>query len=129
MVSAHEVKTSSLLVGALIAIVCLLGFTFAEQASAGTRACGKVKAATGGKARVAAVKTNCKKARRVAVGYYKRQDRNPWNWDGKNQSGLIFYRVRGYRCFTGLGGSQAFCSAGNRRVLASTRKGDRPARW
>ena len=98
-------------------------------ASAGTKACGKVKAATGGKARVAAVKTNCRKARNVAIGYYKRQDRNPWDWDGKDPYMGIFYKVGGYKCFTGLGGSQAFCMAGKRRIYASTRPGDRPAGW
>ena len=98
-------------------------------ASAGTKACGKVKAATGGKARVAAVKTNCRKARNVAIGYYKRQDRNPWDWDGKDPYMGIFYKVGGYKCFTGLGGSQAFCMAGKRRIFASTRPGDRPAQW
>jgi hypothetical protein len=98
-------------------------------ASAGTKACGKVAAATGGKARVAAVKTNCRKARKVAIGYYKRQDRNPWDWDGKDPYMGIFYKVGGYKCFTGLGGSQAFCMAGKRRIFASTRPGDRPAQW
>ena len=97
-------------------------------ASAKSKACAKVKAATGGKARVAAVKTSCRKARQVAVGYYVRQDRDPFDWDGKNSFG-IFYRVGGFRCFTGLGGSQAFFLAGRQRVFASTRPGDRPARW
>jgi hypothetical protein len=120
----HTVVTALTIFGML-----LLGMSLSTPvASAKSKACGKVKAATGGKARVAAVKTNCRKARRVAGGYYERQEQNPWNWDGKTSLG-IFYRVGGYRCFTGLGGSQAFCMAGNRRVFASTRPGDRPAQW
>lgn len=107
-----------------------LGFLAAPGgASASAKPCGKVKAATGGKARVAAYKTTCQKARKVAVGYYERQATDPMNWDGKHPTLGIYYRVRGYRCFTGLGGSQAFCMAGNRRILASTRNGDRPAQW
>jgi len=98
-----------------------------EHAVAGDEACGKVTAAVGGKAKVAAVKTNCRKARRVAIGYYKRIKAG--DEDGRNPSLGIFYRVGGYKCFTGLGGSQAFCMAGKRRVFASTRPDDRPAQW
>jgi hypothetical protein len=93
-----------------------------------SKPCGKVKVATGGKAKVAAARTNCRTARQVAIGYYARQAQDPWNWDGKGSLG-IFFKVRGYRCYTGLGGSQAFCFAGKRRVFASTRSGDRPAQW
>lgn len=108
----------------------LLGFSpSVAEASARPKACGKVKAATGGEARVAAVRTSCRKARRVAVGYYERRDLDPMDWDGVDPRLGIYYQVRGYRCFTGLGGSQAFCMAGKRRVFASTRSGDRPAQW
>ena len=123
-------RTPTLLIALMTTGLMLVSMSVSvESATAGTKACGKVKAATGGKARVAAVKTNCRKARQVAIGYYKRQDRNPWDWDGKDPYMGIFYRVGGYKCFTGLGGSQGFCMAGKRRIFASTRPGDRPAQW
>lgn len=121
-------KVPPLIVALGLGIVLLSGFS-PDDALAKTRTCGNVATATGGKARVAAAKTSCRKARQVAIGYYERQERNPWDWDGKDPTMGIFYRVGGYRCFTGLGGSQAFCTAGKRRVFASTRPGDRPAQW
>jgi hypothetical protein len=122
-------RTPILLTALMVCGLLLAGMSVSvESAMAGAKACGKVKAATGGKARVAAFKTNCRKARQVAIGYYKRQDRDPWDWDGKNSLG-IFYKVGGYKCTPGLGGSQALCFAGKRGVFASTRPGDRPAGW
>jgi hypothetical protein len=125
---ALSAKRTSLALAALAGAV-LIGASSGPDIALAAKPCGKVKAATGGKARVAAYKTNCQKARKVAVGYYKRRAADPMDWDGMNPKLGIFYRVGGYKCFTGLGGSQAFCMVGKRRVLASTRPEDRPAKW
>jgi hypothetical protein len=62
----------------------------------------------------------CGQARRIAREYFHRTD-----WDGKDSRGYIYYTVGRYRCYPGLGGSQATCSrAGGRKVLASARTGD-----
>lgn len=128
MRKGEELKSIAALVACALAAVLLFGLSpSAEEASAKAKACGKVKLATGGKARVAAVKTNCRRARQVAIGYYERRATGS-GWDGIGPGG-IFYRVRGYRCFTGLGGTQALCRAGRQQILASARPQDRPAQW
>ena len=44
--------------------------------------------------------------------------------DGSTRSRGIFYRVRGFRCSTGLAGSEGFCIRGRQHIALSTRSDD-----
>lgn len=61
----------------------------------------------------------CLMAQTVAKEYYARVT---GRWDGRTSDGAIYYRVRGYRCLTGLGGSEGYCSKrGGRRIFVTAR--------
>lgn len=78
-------------------------------------------------ARVATIRVGCVEGREVATGYYERLAEGE-HWDGKVR-GAIYYKVRAFRCFTGLGGTQAMCRHHDRWVLASVRPEDHPGTW
>lgn len=82
----------------------------------------------GMRVRVAKVGLACREARQIAVTYFERI-LNGDSYDGKTRDGSTFYSVRGFRCLTGLGGSQMFCRHGDRRVFASDRPEDHPSTW
>ncbi|TMK57393.1 MAG: hypothetical protein E6G51_06405 [Actinobacteria bacterium] len=82
----------------------------------------------GTKIRVAAVRTSCKAGREVASEYFERT-LNGDHFDGKTGDGSIYYDVNGFRCLTGLGGSQMYCHHRNRRVYGSSRPEDHPSTW
>lgn len=82
----------------------------------------------GTKDRVATVRAPCKEAREIASAYFERTlsgDR----FDGITDDGSIYYDVAGFRCLTGLGGSQMFCRHHDRRIYASSRPEDHPVTW
>ncbi len=82
----------------------------------------------GAKIRVAAVRASCKTGREVAGGYFERVLGGD-HFDGKTGDGSIYYDVDGFRCLTGLGGSQMYCHRRNRWVYGSSRPEDHPSTW
>ena len=89
--------------------------------------CNSVKVA-GQKVRLAKVGVPCKKAREVASGYFERAlsgDR----FDGKTDDGSIYYDVLGFRCLTGLSGTQMSCRHHDQKIYASSRPEDHPSTW
>lgn len=96
------------------------GSALASQRDASVaRACQRVEVKGGFKAKVHVDgRATCNEGRRVARRFYKRVG-GPW--DGKTGDGRIYYRILGYKCTTGLGGSEGFCSKPHRSVEVSTR--------
>jgi hypothetical protein len=90
------------------------------------KSCGRASVEGGIRARVATIQIDCAAGWEVSREYYRRTlaGEEP---DGYSPS--AFYRVAGFRCYTGLAGSQMFCHSGDRHVFASTRPEDFPARW
>jgi hypothetical protein len=80
----------------------------------------------GTKIQVAVTSASCEVGREVAIGYFERVlvEEHP---DGKTGNGSVYYEVEGFRCLTGLGGSQMFCHHGDESVFASSRPEDHPA--
>jgi hypothetical protein len=81
---------------------------------------------TGGhKAKVRVVKGHvaCDYARTVIADAFKKEAKSPFHWDGTNKYG-IYWKVDGWKCSTGLAGSQTFCRRSGRRVDGSTRHDD-----
>ena len=91
------------------------------------RPCEPVKVADGEMAKVATVRVGCAEGREVAADYYARLAKGE-HWDGKVR-GSIYYKVGPFRCFTGLGGTQAMCRHHDRWVFASVRPEDHPDTW
>jgi hypothetical protein len=83
--------------------------------------CARVVVKGGAKAKVAVRHVPCSTGRAVAQGYYDVVGGKP---DGHTSDGSIYYRVQGFRCTTGLGGSEGFCSHRDQKVLLSTRSDD-----
>ncbi len=110
-----------------ITALAFLGLPGATPALA-AQPCGRPVVAGGTRARVATKRVGCELGREVATIYYERLSGGD-HWDGRGGNGAIFYAIRGFRCFTGLGGTQMFCRSAARLVLASTRPEDRPAGW
>lgn len=77
---------------------------------------------------MATVWVGCRLGQEVAAIYYDRIHSED-HWDGKTRDGSIYYAIRGFRCLTGLAGTQMFCRRNDRWIFASTRPGDRPASW
>lgn len=82
----------------------------------------------GVKIRVATVLVPCSEGRVVATAYFERV-RSGDRYDGKTGDGSIYYSVDGFRCLTGLAGSQMYCHHRDRRVFASSRPEDHPGSW
>lgn len=80
------------------------------------------------KIRVAVTDTSCEVRREVAVQYFQWvQDED--HFDGKTADGSVYYEVEGFRCLTGLGGSQMYCRHQDEAVYASGRPEDHPANF
>ncbi len=114
--------------GFLSAIALGALFLLLASPASAARPCRGVPIDKGVKAKVATVRVECRLGREVATIYFERV-RSGDDWDGKTGDGSIFYSVKGFRCLTGLAGTQMFCHRQNRRVFASTRPGDDPASW
>lgn len=78
--------------------------------------------------RVATVRVPCKMAREVASGYFERTLKGD-RFDGKTGDGSIYYDVDGFRCLTGLSGTQMFCRHHDQKVYASSRPEDHQSTW
>ncbi len=118
-------RATSLPAAVLAALLLLL--VAASPASA-AHPCKSIRVDEGVGAKVATVRVKCRVGREVAAIYFDRV-RSEDHWDGKTRDGSIFYSVMGFRCLTGLAGSQMFCRRHDRWVFASTNPGDRPATW
>lgn len=104
-----------------VAVIALLGLPGPALASkrCGTRVTGGRYA----KVLVARGSVSCVTARGVARAYY-RKIRTGAPFDGRLPDGSIYFLAGGFRCSTGLGGSQGFCASGRRRIFMSVRIGD-----
>lgn len=80
------------------------------------------------KIRVAVAGVSCELGREVATGYFERT-LNEDRFDGTTGDGSIYYEVDGFRCLTGLGGSQVWCRHHDESVYASSRPEDHPANF
>lgn len=76
--------------------------------------------------RVAVAGASCELGREVSIGYFERALEED-HFDGKTGDGSVYYEVDGFRCLTGLGGSQMYCRHGDESVYASSRPEDHPA--
>jgi hypothetical protein len=106
----------------------LLFLLIASSPASAAHPCASIQVDQGVGAKVATVGVGCRVGREVAATYFERV-RGEDHWDGKTRDGSIFYSVKGFRCLTGLAGSQMFCRRHNRWIFASTNPGDRPATW
>lgn len=104
-------------------VLLVLGIGSADASAAAP--CHSVEV-EGTKIRVAVVGAPCELGREVAVGYFDRALRED-HFDGKTTDGSVYYDVDGFRCFTGLGGSQMYCRHHDEWVYASSRPEDHPA--
>jgi hypothetical protein len=98
-----------------------------SPAAAASR-CQPVKLDEGVKIRVATVGVPCGEGREVATTYFERTLSGD-HYNGKTTDGSIYYSVNGFRCLTGLGGSQMYCRHHDRRVFGSSRPEDHPGTW
>lgn len=80
------------------------------------------------KIRVAVAGASCELGREVATGYFERALAED-NFDGTNREGAVYYEVDGFRCVTGLAGSQMYCRHHDESVYASSRPEDHPANF
>lgn len=80
------------------------------------------------KIRVAVAGPSCELGREVAIGYYERA-LDGGHFDGTNTEGAVYYEVDGFRCVTGLAGSQIWCRHHDESVYASSRPEDHPANF
>ena len=87
--------------------------------------CGRRDVGRGLKARVATVSVSCSTGWRVTNAFYERV-LGPAGPGGERPP--PYYLVEGFRCVAMLAGSQMSCRSGRRRVRASTRDDDFPAR-
>ena len=106
----------------------LLLLSLATSPASAAHPCKSIQVDQGVGAKVATVRVKCRVGREVAAIYFQRV-RSEDHWDGKTSKGLIFYSVRGFRCFPGLAGTQMFCRRHSRWIYASTNPDDRPATW
>ena len=106
----------------LCAVVLLVG---PAAASASTR-CGRVWIKSrGAKAKVlvgTGTSVSCHHARKLIKRAYHAEDTRPW--DGYDEYNGGYWIVKGWRCSTGLGGSQTYCKRDGDRVDGSTRTDD-----
>lgn len=114
-----------LVLGAAMLAAALLSFVAGPAAASAAAPCHSVDV-EGTKVRVAVVGASCELGREVAVDYFERA-LNEEPFDGKTGDGSIYYEVDGFRCLTGLGGSQMYCRHHDEWVYASSRPEDHPA--
>ena len=76
------------------------------------------------KARVVVRGVSCGVGHSVARDYYQRIYDGD-SRDGRASDGSIYYAVDGFRCGTGLGGSEAFCHHGRQLIDMSIRTDER----
>lgn len=118
-------STIGLVLGAALLPVALLSFTVGSNSASAAAPCHSVEVEST-KIRVAVVGVSCELGREVAVRYFERA-LNEDHFDGKTGDGSIYYEVDGFRCLTGLGGSQMYCRHHDQWVYASSRPEDDPA--
>ena len=96
----------------------------AAPAAAQAQHCSKVYVGVRGvpaKVQVVSGSASCSGARRLIRSAFTAETNRHWN--GSNDSG-VFWRVNGWNCTIGLGGSETFCSRGNREIDGSFRRDD-----
>lgn len=111
--------------GAILIAAAALALGAVPDGASAAAPCHSVEV-EGTKVRVAVVGVSCDLGREVAVGYFERA-LNEDHFDGKTGDGSIYYEVDGFRCLTGLGGSQMWCRHHDESVYASSRQEDHPA--
>ena len=84
----------------------------------------RVRVAGDSKARVVVRGVSCGVGHSVARDYYQRIYDGD-SRDGRASDGSIYYAVDGFRCGTGLGGSEAFCHHGRQLIDMSIRTDER----
>jgi hypothetical protein len=107
----------------LLPAAMAVGLAFPACASA--QHCGRVYVQTRGasaKVRVVRGPISCKRARSLIKAAYHAEDTR--HSDGYNKTFGMFWRVQGWRCYTGLAWSQAFCFRDQREADGSTRRDD-----
>ena len=103
-----------------LGVVCALALL---PATADAKICGRVLVAPGHRAKVHVVRgpLSCSDAHReIALAFQAEATRH---WDGTGTTG-VFWRVNGWRCSIGLGGSETFCHRGTKQVDGSFRTDD-----
>jgi hypothetical protein len=106
-------------------LICVSGLALVSPASALAKRCGRVYVPARGyhaKVRVRTGPESCRAAKRLISAAFTAEVRR--RWDGYDKYGGVIWRVSGWRCGIGLGGSQAFCSRGSRSVDGSFRADD-----
>jgi hypothetical protein len=108
---------------AIASLVTLVLLGVAVPAQAASQRCGRIAIGNGIKAKVRVVQgaVRCGKARLVIKSAYHAEATRHWDGDGNYG---VYWRVRGFSCSTGLGGSETFCRRGSKRVDGSTRSDD-----
>jgi hypothetical protein len=120
-------QVSRLPLGIALLAMTLLALAASSSSAAAAAPCHSVRVGAT-KIRVAAVRTSCRTGREVASDYFERTLSGE-RFDGKTGDGSIYYDVDGFRCSTGLGGSQMYCHRRNRWVYGSSRPEDHPSTW
>lgn len=123
---ATAARRSFLLAAAAVAAT-LISLTIAADRAPAAAPCHSVEV-EGTKIRVAVAHTSCELGREVATGYFERAlDED--HFDGTNQEGAVYLEVDGFRCVSGLAGSQMWCRHHDESVFASSRPEDHPANF
>lgn len=112
----------------LAGMASLVGLLSLPGSALAARPCKSISIGEEAKARVATVGVSCQFGRKIAERYFERV-LNGERFDGRTRDGSIYYAVKGFRCLTGLAGTQMFCRRHDRLVFASSRPGDHPASW
>jgi hypothetical protein len=121
----RESRLIGIALGPAVLAAALLAFAAGSGAASAASACHPVEV-EGTKIRVAVAAASCEVGREVGVGYFERAlAEEPF--DGKTGDGSVYYEVDGFRCLTGLGGSQLFCHRHDESVFASSSPEDHPA--
>lgn len=108
--------------GLLVAVIALIAATPAVAAAG---RCGRLEVTTRdakAKVRVVRGRTTCAAARRQIAAAFHAEDTLPWS--GYANPYGVYWRVRGWRCFIGLAGSQTFCHRRRSEVDGSLRTDD-----
>jgi hypothetical protein len=107
------------------ALACGAALVAIAPAVASAKVCGRVYVPTRGlkaKVRVVVGPNSCGTAHRVVAAAFKAEDtRSP---DAEDPSAGREWDVLGWRCATGLAGSQTFCARGRHRIDGSFRRDD-----
>lgn len=109
-------------------VVLLAAFFSLPGTASAARPCDSISISEDAKARVATVGVSCRFGRKIAERYFE-SVLNGERHDGKTKDGSIYYAIKGFRCLTGLAGTQMFCHRHDRWVFASSRPEDHPSTW